>query len=178
MKGALYSVAACLLVAANPAQAGEIYGGVYAHAVDTPFTLNTSEHGTDFQMGVRAGPVDALSAIGKPQPYIFASINSEGYTDFVAAGLSWKIGAGPLYLRPGVGLSLNNGPALRVDEPSGIRTDLGSAVLFEPEIAAGVQLTKRMSLEASWVHISGARIFNSQQNPGIDMMGLRANYRF
>ena len=35
----------------------------------------------------------------------------------------------------------------------------------------------RVALEASWVHISNARLFNSQQNPGIDMMGLRANLK-
>jgi hypothetical protein len=34
-------------------------------------------------------------------------------------------------------------------------------------------LSDTISLEASWVHISHARLFNSRQNPGIDMMGAR-----
>jgi hypothetical protein len=34
-------------------------------------------------------------------------------------------------------------------------------------------VTDKVSIEASWVHISHARLFNSRQNPGIDMMGLR-----
>ncbi|MEO1968755.1 MAG: acyloxyacyl hydrolase [Sphingomonadaceae bacterium] len=170
---------ALALISAAPAVAGEVYGGIYAHAVDTPFTLNTDEHGTDFQIGVRGEPIEALSAIGKPQPYVMVSVNSEGYTDFVAAGLAWKIKiGGPVYVRPGVGLSVNDGPSYRVDYATMYRTDLGSRVLFEPELAVGFQLNQRVSLEASWVHISGAKLFNPRQNPGIDMMGLRANYRF
>jgi len=90
----------------------------------------------------------------------------------VGGGLSWKLGKGPLYLRPGVGLVVHDGPRLRVGA-DGVRTDLGSPVLFEPEIALGARLSDRLSLEASWVHISNARLFNHRQNPGIDMMGLR-----
>lgn len=83
---------------------------------------------------------------------------------------------GPIYVRPGVGLSLNNGPKRRVDA-NNTRTDLGSAVLFEPELGVGIAVGKRTSIEASWVHISGARLFNNEQNPGIDMIGVRVNWR-
>jgi len=41
-----------------------------------------------------------------------------------------------------------------------------------------VQVSKRVSLEASWVHISNARLFNREQNPGIDMIGVRAGVKF
>ncbi len=163
--------------AAVPAHAGEVYGGVYAHAVDTPFTLDTEEAGVDFQIGARTEPLKALAIIGKPAPYIFASVNSAGDTNFVAAGLSWKIGKGPVYVRPGVGLALHDAPNLRVSTQSRFRTDLGSGVLFEPEIAVGVRLSGKASLEASWVHISNAQLFDSEQNPGIDMIGLRFNRR-
>jgi hypothetical protein len=50
-------------------------------------------------------------------------------------------------------------------------------VLFEPEIGVGVEVTERMSVEASWVHMSHATLF-SGQNPGIDNIGVRLNYRF
>jgi hypothetical protein len=72
---------------------------------------------------------------------------------------------------------LHDAPATRVNSDSGIRTDLGSRVLFEPEIAIGLAVAPRVSVEASWVHISNARLFDSQQNPGIDMIGVRANLR-
>ena len=54
-----------------------------------------------------------------------------------------------------------------------IRTDLGSRVLFEPEIGLGYRLDGKTAVEASWVHVSQGQIFDSQQNPGIDMMGVR-----
>lgn len=165
-----------LTLAATPAAADEVYGGVYAHGVDTPFTFDTGEGGVDVQAGYRFGKIEALSAIGSPQPYVFASVNTAGDTKFAGAGVSWKAELGPVYLRPGVGLVIHDAPSLRVDEATGIRTDLGSRVLFEPEIALGVDLSPRWSVEASWVHISNARIFNSKQNPGIDTMGVRLNF--
>ena len=164
-------------LAAAPASAQELFGGVYVHAVDTPFTLDTGEHGTDIEAGYRFAPIESLSAIGKPSPYVIASVNTAGDTSFAGAGLSWKIGKGRVYVRPGIGLVVNNAPSYRVDPVTGYRTDLGSRVLFEPELAIGAKLSPRLGIEASWVHVSHARLFNSEQNPGIDMMGLRLTYK-
>lgn len=165
-----------LIAAALPtsAMAQEIYGGVYAHAVETPFTFATNEGGVDIQAGIRFDEIDAL---GGMQPYVFGSANLSGDTNFGGVGVSWKGEFGQLYVRPGVGLVLHDAPSLRVDPVTGFRTDLGSRVLFEPEIALGLDLSERWSVEASWVHISNARLFNSEQNPGIDTMGLRVNYK-
>ena len=181
MRTSLLAVSLACGLAAAPAHAGEVIGGLYAHAVETPFTFDTGEGGVDAQIGIRSDPIEGLAFVGKPQAHLFGSVNSkEGGTDFVAAGLSWRLGlgGGPLYLRPGIGLALHNAPSLRVDPDTRIRTDLGSRVLFEPEIAIGAQLSRDLSLEASWVHISNAQIFDSEQNPGIDMMGLRLGMRF
>ena len=155
--------------------AQEVYGGVYAHGVETPFTFETNEGGTDLQAGIRFDPIEELADV---QPYAFGSVNLGGDTSFVGAGVSWKAEVGPVYIRPGVGLVVHDGPELRVDPEDGYRTDLGSRVLFEPEIAIGVDVSEKVSVEASWVHISNARLFNSEQNPGIDMMGLRVNMGF
>ena len=169
---------ACLMfsIGALPtaAAAQEVYGGVYAHAVETPFTFDTNEGGTDMQAGYRFASIEGLANV---EPYVFGSVNLSGDTSFAGAGVSWKADVGPVYIRPGVGLVVHDAPALRTDPATGIRTDLGSRVLFEPEIALGVDLGERWSVEASWVHISNARLFNRQQNPGIDTMGLRVNYR-
>lgn len=159
---------------AAPAQAGELYGGVYAHAADTPFTLESEEGGADLMAGYRLDPILPLARI---EPYVFASVNSDGGTNFAGIGVSRRFDLGTVYVRPGVGLVVHDGPTDRVSPVSGFRTDLGSRVLFEPEIAVGVQVTPRVSVEASWVHISNARLFNSRQNPGIDSIGLRANLR-
>lgn len=165
-----------LCTAAPPAAAQELFGGIYAHAVDTPLSLDTGEHGIDLQAGYRFAPIEALSAIGRPAPYLIASLNTSGDTSFAGAGLSWKVGKGRIYLRPAIGLVLNTGPAYRVNPVTRFRTDLGSQVTFEPELAVGAQLTPRLGIEASWVHLSHARLFNREQNPGIDMLGLRLTY--
>jgi len=173
----IFALTAVALAAASavPATAGELYGGVYKHAIDTPFTLNTNEEGVDLQLGYRADPVLPLLKI---EPYVFGSVNSaEGGTDLAGVGVSRKFGLGGIYVRPGVGLVVHNAPGARVDPATGVRTDLGSRVLFEPEIAVGMNVAPRVSVEASWVHISNARLFNSQQNPGIDMIGVWANLR-
>lgn len=163
------------LVLAFPSQAAgqEVYGGVYAHGVDTPFTIDIGEGGVDLQGGMR---FDEIGALGGAQPQLFGSVNLSGDTSFLGAGFSWKLDAGPVYFRPGMGLVIHDGPELSADE-SRMRTDLGSRILFSPEIAVGMEIDKRWSIEASWVHISNAQVFDKGQNPGIDMIGLRVNYR-
>ena len=162
---------------ASPAAAQEVFVGGYVHGVNTPLTLDTGERGADIMAGYRFAPIERLAFIGKPAPYLIASLNTRGDTSFAGAGLAWTIGKGPVYLRPGVGIVVHDGPSYRVNAAGDTRTDLGSRVLFEPEIALGTRLTERISIEASWVHISHARLFDSGQNPGIDMFGVRLGYR-
>ncbi len=159
---------------AAPAYAGEVFAGAYVHEVETPFTLETGEGGYDVALGYRFDRIEALSVIGRPAPYVIGSLNVEGDTSFVAAGLSWTIGKGPVYVRPGIGLAIHDGPKSSFGE-DGARYDLGSRVVFEPEIAIGARLSDRVSVEASWMHLSHARLFNGSQNPGIDMFGARVN---
>lgn len=167
-------ISAALALAVFPAgaRAQEVFAGVYAHSVNTPFTLYTGEGGTDIELGYRFARQDALRIIGRPAPYVIASVNTRGDTSFAGAGLSWKIGNGPVYFRPGIGLVVQDGPLPRY-AADGRRTDLGSRVLFEPEIALGTRLSDKVAVEASWTHVSHARLFNWRQNPGIDMMGVR-----
>ena len=164
-------------VLATPTFAQEVWVGAYAHAAASPFTLPTEESGLDIQAGYRFAPIERLSAIGKPAPYLIASRNTRGDTSFAGVGLAWTIGKGRVYLRPGVGVVVHDGPELKVSASTGYRTDLGSRVLFEPELGVGVRIGPRVSLEANWTHISHARVFDSGQNPGIDMFGMRLNYR-
>jgi hypothetical protein len=168
----LVAAALPLALSAAPAAAQEAFAGAYDHQVDTPFTLPTGEGGADFELGYRFAQLAGLGFLGKPAPYVLASVNTSGDTDFAGAGLSWRLGKGPVYLRPGIGVIVHDGPRRRVG-PGGTRTDLGSRVLFEPEIALGTRLSDTLSIEASWVHISHARLFNRRQNPGIDMIGVR-----
>lgn len=176
MRNPAFAIAAMACLAAAPASAGEVFAGAYAHGVETPLTFYTGEGGVDLQLGYRFAGIDALAPVGKPAPYVMASVNAGGDTSFAGAGLSWKLGHGPIYLRPAVGFVVHDGPSDRVDPASGRHTELGSRVLFAPEIGIGAQVSDKLSVEASWVHISHAQLFNGAQNPGIDMMGLRVNW--
>jgi len=161
----------------SAAGAQEVFSGLYAHGVDTPLTLYTGEGGVDAALGYRFAPIAELRAVGAPAPYVIGSLNSDGDTSFAGAGLSWRFGRGPIYLRPAVGIVVHDGPERRVDPVRARRTDLGSRVLFEPEIGIGYQLDERLAVELSWMHVSQARLFNREQNPGIDMIGARVNWR-
>lgn len=158
-----------LVVLAAPAQAGDLFGGVYKHAVSTPLSLEGGrEQGIDFQLGYRGGPI----ALGL-QPYAFAALNSADDTSYAAVGLSRKFGD-RIFIRPGFGIAIHNGSAAKFDDPD--RIALGSRVLFEPELGIGIRVAPRLTVEASWIHMSHAALF-SGQNPGIDNIGARVDLR-
>jgi hypothetical protein len=156
-----------LLLVSAPAFAGEVFGGLYAHDVKLPTDKSGLESGADIQIGYRG------DGIGRSpiQPYIFGALNTAGDTSYAAVGLSAKFG-GAIYVRPGLGLAIHNGSAGKF-----FRTDkiaFGSRVLFEPELAVGTRINSRLSVEASWVHMSHAQLFG-RENPGIDNLGVRLN---
>lgn len=160
--------------AATPAQADEVFVGLYAHDVDTPLNLRGLGQGSDFHLGWRGDRIRSLSAIGSPSPYAFVAVNTGSSEHYAAAGISWKIG-GQVYLRPGIGIAVHTAPT-NPNRPQP-REALGSRILFEPEVAVGVQLSDRVSVEASLVHMSHATLLD-EHNPGIDNIGVRLNYRF
>jgi len=156
-----------VLLAATPAEAGDVFGGVYVHDVKLPTDKSGIEGGMDLQVGYRGGRLGHTPL----QPYIFGALNTAGQTSYAAVGLSAKFGRS-LYIRPGLGLAIHNGSAGKF-----FRTDkiaFGSRILFEPELAVGTQINRRLSVEASWVHMSHAQLFGGE-NPGIDNLGVRLN---
>jgi hypothetical protein len=163
-----------IFLAAAPAHAGELFGGVYIHDVRLPTDRSGLEDGLDLQVGLRGGALtNVLGA--QLQPYVFGALNTAGQTSYAAAGLSLRFPLGrKVYIRPGVGLAIHNGSAGHF-----FRTDkiaFGSRLLFEPELGIGTQINDRLSIEASWVHMSHATLF-SRENPGIDNLGVRLNFR-
>ena len=169
MKIVLLASAFALTLPAT-AHAGEIFGGVYVHDVDTPLTRSGVEGGVDLQLGWRGG------RIGKTplQPYVFGAINTAGTTSYAAAGLSAKFGD-RVYVRPGLGLAVHSGKTRDFEDPDNGRIDFGSRILLAPEINVGARISDRVTIEASWVHMSHAQLL-SRQNPGIDNFGVRLNF--
>ena len=158
--------------AATPASAGEVFGGLFVHDVDTFLTHSGVENGIDAQIGYRWDPL--MSGKG-PQPYVFAAVNSAGETHYAAAGLSFKFGD-KLFVRPGLGIAVHTGSSANFDHPDHDHIDFGSRVLLEPEIGIGFRISERATIEASWVHMSHAQIL-SAQNPGIDNFGARLSWK-
>jgi hypothetical protein len=167
------ALALLALAGASPAGAQEIFAGLLAHDVETPLTKGGFESGADVELGWRGERLRALGFIGAPSPYAFVSAATGGKTHLAAAGLSWRIG-GRLFARPGLGLAVHS----RSSHGSigGLRTDLGSRVLFEPEFGIGYRLSERVAIEGTWVHVSHAQLF-SRQNPGMDSIGLRLTFQ-
>ena len=158
-----------LLLATAPAQAGELFGGLYVHDVKLPTDKSGIEAGADIEIGYRGAGI-----VHTPlQPYAFAALNTAGKTDYAAVGLSARFGHS-IYVRPGLGLAIQTGSAKKYQDPTNHEIDFGSRVLFEPELGVGAQINKSLSIEASWVHMSHAQLFG-RQNPGIDNLGLRLN---
>ena len=173
MKATFAALPVLLLLAATPAKANEVFAGFYAHDVDTPLNLRGFGEGVDFQLGWRGRRMRGLSTSGSPSPYAFVVVNTGGDVHYAAAGISWKIGR-RVYVRPGIGLAVHTAPSFDGPRPE---RSLGSRILFEPEIAVGVQASNRISVEASLIHMSHATLLDDH-NPGIDNIGLRLNYRF
>lgn len=165
---------ATAVVAALPsaANAGELFAGLHVHDVKTPLDYSGIESGVDLSLGYRGGSIGHLLGAGL-QPYVFGAVNTAGSTDYAAAGLDAKFALGGLYVRPGLGIAVHTGSAGKY-----YRTDkiaFGSRILFEPEMAIGTQVSRRFSIEASWVHMSHAQLFG-KENPGIDNLGVRLNF--
>ena len=166
-------LAAAALLLPSAAHAQEIFAGVFAHGVDTPLTFDTGEGGTDIQAGIRGDPI-LNAGIATLRPYALVSVNTRGDTDFAAAGLSLSLGLGGWFVRPAIGVAVHDGPSYRVDPADNVRTDLGSRVLFAPELAIGTGILPGVSVEAAWTHLSHAQVFG-KQNPGLDMVGTRVS---
>ena len=165
----LFVSAICALLAATPASAGELFGGLYVHDVDTFLTRSGIEAGTDVQLGYRWDRIGATPL----QPYAFAAANTAGETHYAALGLSAKFGE-RIFIRPGLGIAVHTGSDDKFNRTD--RIAFGSRVLFEPELGVGMRLSERATLEASWVHMSHAQLVGGQ-NPGIDNIGARLSWK-
>lgn len=181
------------LAVAGPATAGEVFAGVYAHDVDDGISYGKFEEGAQIVFGARTTALDELAFLGKPRVHLLAGVNTAGGTNYVATGLAWRFNINErFYIQPGIGLAIHDG---RVNLPSpdepGLtpeerlkrlrdfqtKLDLGSRVLFEPELSVGWKATRRLSVELSWIHVSHAKLAGDY-NPGLGDVGIRLLYRY
>ena len=183
MRGRLNPVltlAAALALAAGahvPAQAGELFGGVYTNRVDTGVAVCCAESGADIELGYRTEPLKGLARLGDWRLYALASANTSGGVDFAAAGIAWRLHLTKrVYAQAGIGGAVQDGPASQTPGPKK-QLYLGSRFLFEPEATVGIVLTPRWAAEASYLHLSHGYLAG-KNNPGLDDVGVRVVYRF
>ena len=88
MKAMFLTGMAIAIVVATPATAGEVFGGLYVHGVDTPLTLGGSpEGGVDVQLGYRGEGITGL----KLEPYVFGALNTSGDTSYAAVAVAVQL---------------------------------------------------------------------------------------
>lgn len=174
------------------AHAGDVMVGLYDHGVQAK---QTKEGGVDPLLGYSTDPVGALWWLGKPSVHVIVAGNTNVSTDFIAAGLDWRIKlfSPKWYLRPGIGIAYSTGkgnienpytPGLSAERRAALqheadtRIEFGTHYLFEPEIALGYKITPKWAAEISYVHLSNGQITHHGENQALDDIGVRAIYHF
>jgi lipid A 3-O-deacylase len=150
----------------------EIRVGVLAHD-QGPFSSN-EEGGIDGNFELLFVSPSFLDVIWAPRPHIGFSVNSDGDTSQVYAGLSWEWSFwGHWFAGFSLGGSVHDGETEtdRVD-----RKELGCHLLFRESVEVGYRFGGRHAVSAFLDHISNANICD--KNEGIDTFGLRYGYAF
>lgn len=146
---------------------------------------------TDVELAYRSRPLRVLL---KPRLTGKLQVNTDGRTSFASVGAEWRqhILHNRLYGQVGIGITVIDGyrftpdpfaRGIAVDEARRRyaiyrrRTSFGSKVLFNPNAAIGVRLSAKWAAELAWEHYSHHQLF-SDQNPGIDTIGIRVVHRF
>ena len=187
------AVVAAAALGFGEARAAELWLGAYHHDVNDAMSIGRYEAGAQIAAGLIGGPLEPLRLLGRPSPYVLAALNTDGGTNYAAAGLSWRLPlarSGRVYLRPGLGLAVHDAdidfpspyePGLTSTERRGRfergleEIDLGSRVLFQPELSLGWRVSQKLAVEASWLHISHGQTAGGQ-NPGLSDLGVRLVY--
>lgn len=171
--------------AATTAQAGvvdEVRIGALAH------DYNDINHGkesgsADILLEVDSKRPQILRVIGAPRLNAVASFNTDGLTNYVAAGLTWDHRLfGPIYGSIDLGMAQTDGvksPPMGAnhDYVTSHRLLLGSKTLFREAIALDWRLNPRWSVGLQIAHLSNGLILSHRYNEGLNDGGIRVSYR-
>ncbi|MBC7952648.1 MAG: acyloxyacyl hydrolase [Rhodospirillaceae bacterium] len=163
-----------LLLASVPAQAGlsEIRLGVFDH--DIGFLGHDKEGGADINAEALFDSPDFLKAIWAPRPHMGASVNTQGDTSQLYAGLTWTYEPiQKVFMDFSFGGSVHNGE-LNTREMD--RKSLGSRVLFRESLSLGYRIDDHHSVSIAFDHESNANL--ASHNAGLNNLGIRWGYRF
>jgi hypothetical protein len=176
----------CLLTASTvsafdpydgPKQIGwlqEVRAGLLAHDVDDLWSGSSKEEGVDFSAELVTNYPDMFLWQGHIRSNLGLSINSQGDTSTLYAGLLWDRDlVFRTFISLGLGLAVHNGE-LAADEED--KKGLGSRILFRVPLELGYRFGAHHRVMFFFVHLSNAHL--ASPNEGMDMLGLRYGYRF
>lgn len=166
----------------------EIHFGATAHNVCiTDCDNGNKEDGPNLSGELVFNAPGILSVIGKPRPYLVASLNTAGDTSFGGGGLVWNWDfAEGWSLEPGVGYVIHDGELSfpfpqgdpRNDPISANTVFLGSRDLFRTSLSLSRDLAGPWGVQVMYEHLSHGQILGNGRNQGLDNIGVRVSYAF
>ncbi len=178
------------MAAAPAAQAGvdEFHVGAMAHNICVTDCKNANkEDGFNVEFQVSFDSPGWLEWAGSPQPYVMASVNTEGDTSFGGVGLEWRWDfAEGWALEPGFGYVMHDGAtnnpyANGTPEAAAFAEEnvlLGSEDLFRTSIALTRDFEGPWEAQVLFEHLSHGQILGEGRNQGLDQIGVRFGYQF
>ncbi|MGE0830580.1 MAG: acyloxyacyl hydrolase [Hyphomonadaceae bacterium] len=166
-------VFACFSLIAAPeaaARVEDVRVGVSAHNV---LDDEDKEGGANVETDIVFSSPRALKIIGGPRPFATASVNTQGDTSAIAAGLSWRVPLGARWaIAPELALAAHNGEADDADA-GGRRVLYGSRIVFRSAIAVERRINERFAAQVFAAHYSNGGLFGSDRNQGSESVGVR-----
>ena len=150
----------------------ELCGGILAH--DRGLFGSEKESGVDVNFEVLFTSPGPLRYILSPRPHVGASINTQGDTSKVYAGLTWDFNLGPVFIEGSFGGTLHDGETGRQADRS--RKELGCPFNFREAFSIGVRVWRHHSVSLMVDHISNASLCD--ENEGMETLGLRYGYKY
>ncbi|MBN8606323.1 MAG: acyloxyacyl hydrolase [Caulobacterales bacterium] len=192
MRGTFAGIAAfgAAMALAPAARAGvdEVHVGVMQHNICVTNCKNADkEDGPNVEFQVSFDSPSFLNWAGSPQPYVMASVNTQGATSFGGFGLEWRWDfADGWALEPGVGYVVHDG---EVDNPYANGSPeaaafaeehvlLGSEDLFRTSLALTRDFEGPWEAQILFQHLSHGQILGNGRNQGMDQVGVRFGYQF
>lgn len=135
---------------------------------------------------VFAGP-DIFRYIASPRPYIVASYNTAGNTNFGGFGLLWNWDFATNWsLEPSLGYVIHDGANESPFPQGDPRSDafakdniyFGSDDLFRTGLALNRDIGENWGVQLQYEHLSHGQILGNGRNQGVDNIGVRGYWRF
>ncbi len=151
---------------------------------------NEPEQGVTISADLLFQPLDLLSAVGSPQPYVGVTAILDR-TNFLSAGLSWRVHMSNFYVDIGGGGAVHDGyVTLETPDPSASgeenerrrsllldRSAFQSRVIFHGRVTVGMNVEEDWGVEAGYQHWSNGKL-GSPKNDGVDLFDVRLVRRF